>query len=116
MNRIGVIHAALDATIASDRQMLFWTRVAPAVSSAGVRANIPPHDPTDFVGRKQQIATIMDEIIQIPNENGLLHGPGGVGKTALLIELSRKLFEDGLPAGAPFKNIVWVSAKRDYYD
>jgi hypothetical protein len=109
-------HAALDATIASDRQMLFWTRVAPAVSGAGVRANIPPHDPTDFVGRKQQITTIMEEVIQIPNENGLLHGPGGVGKTALLIELSRKLFEEGLPANAPFKNIIWVSAKRDYYD
>jgi DNA polymerase III delta prime subunit len=109
-------HAALDGTIASDRQMLFWTRVAPAVSGAGVRANIPPHDPTDFVGRKQQIATIMDEVIQIPNENGLLHGPGGVGKTALLIELSRKLFEEGLPSNAPFKNIIWVSAKRDYYD
>jgi GTPase SAR1 family protein len=109
-------HAALDGTIASDRQMLFWTRVAPAVSGTGVRANIPPHDPTDFVGRKQQIATIMDEVIQIPNENGLLHGPGGVGKTALLIELSRKLFEEGLPAKAPFKNIIWVSAKRDYYD
>jgi hypothetical protein len=109
-------HAALDGTIAADRQMLFWTRVAPAVSGAGVRANIPPHDPTDFVGRKQQIATIMDEVIQIPNENGLLHGPGGVGKTALLIELSRKLFEEGLPANAPFRNIIWVSAKRDYYD
>lgn len=109
-------HAALDGSIASDRQMLFWTRVAPAVSSAGVRANIPPHDPTDFVGRKQQIATIIDEIIQIPNENGILHGPGGVGKTALLIELSRKIFEEGLPTKSPFKNIIWISAKRDYYD
>ncbi len=109
-------HVALGGTISADRQLLFWTRVAPAVSGAGVRANIPPHDPTDFVGRKQQIATIIDEVIQIPNENGLLHGPGGVGKTALLTELSRKLFEEGLPIGAPFKNIIWVSAKRDYYD
>jgi len=109
-------HAALGGSISADRQLLFWTRVAPAVSGAGVRANIPPADPTDFIGRKQQIATIMDEIIQIPNENGLLHGPGGVGKTALLIELSRKLFEEGLPTNSPFKNIIWVSAKRDYYD
>jgi DNA polymerase III delta prime subunit len=109
-------HAALDGTIAADRQMLFWTRVAPAVSSSGVRANIPPHDPTDFVGRKQQISAIMEEIIEITNENGILHGPGGVGKTALLIELSRKIFEEGLPTKAPFKNIIWVSAKRDYYD
>lgn len=109
-------HAALDATVSADRQLLFWTRVAPAVSAAGVRANIPPHDPTDFVGRKQQIGTILEDVIRIPNENGLLHGPGGVGKTTLLIELSRKLFEEGLPNHAPFKNIIWVSAKRDYYD
>jgi RNA-directed DNA polymerase len=109
-------HAALEGTIVADRQMLFWTRVAPAVSAVDVRANIPAHDPSDFVGRKQQIAKILDEVVQIPNENGLLHGPGGVGKTALLIELSRKLFEEGFPAKAPFKNIIWVSAKRDYYD
>ena len=109
-------HAALGGTIAADRQILFWAPVAPAVSGTGVRANIPAHDPNQFVGRKTQITTIMDEVIQIPNENGLLHGPGGVGKTALLIELSRKLFEEGLPTKSPFKNIIWVSAKRDYYD
>jgi hypothetical protein len=45
----------------------------------------------------------------------IIYAPGGVGKTALLIELSRQLFED--VAEAPqFKNIIWVSAKRDYYD
>ncbi len=109
-------HSALGGTIVADRQMLFWTPVAAAVSAGGVRANIPAHDPQEFVGRKQQIATIIDEVIQIPNENGLLHGPGGVGKTALLIELTRKMFEEGLPAKAPFRSIIWVSAKRDYYD
>jgi GTPase SAR1 family protein len=109
-------HAALDGTIASDRQILFWTPVVPVVSAVGVRANIPAHDPTSFVGRKQQITDIMEEVIQIPNENGLLHGPGGVGKTSLLIELSRKLFEEGLPVDRPFKNVIWVSAKRNYYD
>jgi hypothetical protein len=103
-------HASLHASIATDLQGLFWTQVTPTVSSSGVRANIPAHGP--IVGRKDQIGTIMDEVIQIPNQNAIVHGPGGVGKTALLIELCKRLFEDG----ALFKNIIWVSAKRDYYD
>jgi hypothetical protein len=108
--------AALEGTIADDRQVLFWTRSTPALSEIGVKANIPAHDPGEFVGRKQQISTVLDEVIEIPNENGILIGPGGIGKTSLLIELSRKLFEEGLPTRAPFKNVIWVSAKKDYYD
>jgi hypothetical protein len=106
----------LEAATALDRQMLFWATVPPATSACGVRGNIPAHDPVKFVGRNHQLAEIMDEIISIPNQNGLIHGPGGVGKTALLIVLSRELFEKGMPEHAAFKNIIWVSAKRDYYD
>src|SRR5207247_6312612 len=93
---------------------LFWAQVTPSVSASGVKANIPAHEP--FVGRKQQIAMIMREIIQIPNENGIIYGPGGVGKTALLIELSHQLFEEGGAEHVYFKNIIWVSAKPNYYD
>ena len=42
--------------------------------------------------------------------------PGGVGKTTLLTAVSRDVFEKGLPEDAPFTNVIWVSAKRDYYD
>jgi GTPase SAR1 family protein len=104
-------HIALRSTN-PDLQGLFWTQVAPSISETGIKANIPAQIP--IVGRKQQIAQIMDEIIQIPNQNGIVYGPGGVGKTALLIELCNQLFEQ--PADAHFKNIIWVSAKRDYYD
>jgi hypothetical protein len=106
-------HAALRTPIASDLQALFWTQVTPTENAHGVRANIPVQGP--IIGRKHQIAMIMDEIIQIPNENGIIYGPGGVGKTALLIELSRQLFDE-VTETPPFKNIIWVSAKRDYYD
>jgi hypothetical protein len=109
-------HTVFGATIAADRQLLFWTPVVPVVSATGVKANIPAHDPNAFVGRGQQINDVMDEIVQIPNQNGIVFGPGGVGKTALLIELSRKLFEEIVPAQCIFKNIIWISAKRDYYD
>ncbi len=107
-------HVALRTTIAADLQGLFWTEVTPTVNHLGVRANIPAHGP--IVGRKQQISNIMEQIIEIPNQNGIVHGPGGVGKTALLIELSRRLFEEASPKLVYFQNSIWVSAKPDYYD
>jgi len=42
-----------------------------------------------------------------------VYGPGGVGKTALLLELSRQLIDESTPV---FMNVIWASAKRDYYD
>lgn len=107
-------HIAFRTTIAKDVQSFFWTQVPPSVSPLGVKANIPAQD--EIVGRRQQISTIMEEIIQIPNQNGIIYGPGGVGKTALLIELSRQLWEEPLLESPPFKNIIWASAKPNYYD
>jgi GTPase SAR1 family protein len=108
-------HAALQSsTGAAALQGLFWAQVAPSVSDSGVRANIPAQEP--IVGRKQQIDAILEEIVQIPNQNGIVYGPGGVGKTALLIELSRQLYEETSPERIYFQNIIWVSAKRDFYD
>jgi RNA-directed DNA polymerase len=107
-------HVALRTTIATELQSLFWTQVSPSVSPLGVKANIPAQE--EIVGRKKQIATIMEEIIQIPNQNGIIYGPGGVGKTALLVELTRQLWEEFLGDPLPFKNIIWASAKPNYYD
>lgn len=107
-------HVALRTTIAADLQGLFWTQVAPSVNNLGVKANIPAHGP--IVGRIQQIADITEQIIEIPNQNGIIYGPGGIGKTALLIELTRQLFEEGFPKPVHFQNIIWVSAKPNYYD
>jgi Cdc6-like AAA superfamily ATPase len=107
-------HAALRTLIAFDLQALFWKQMTPSVSEFGVKANIPEH--SSIVGRKQQIATIMEEIVEIPNQNGIIYGPGGVGKTALLMELSHQLFEEEVSESVRFKNIIWVLAKQDYYD
>jgi hypothetical protein len=64
---------------------------------------------------------IEQEILIIPNQDGMIFGPGGVGKTALLIELSQRLFDHVSLAGDAsivphFDNIIWVSAKQDFYD
>lgn len=107
-------HVALRKTIASDLQGLFWTQVTPTLNESGIKANIPPHGP--IIGRKQQISDIMDQIIEIPNQNGIVYGPGGVGKTALLIELTRQLFEEVPSKAVNFLNIIWVSAKPNFYD
>jgi DNA polymerase III delta prime subunit len=104
-------HAALRTTVAADLQKLFWAQVTPTISSSGVKTNIPARDA--IVGRKHQIDAVMDEIVQIPNQNGIIYGPGGVGKTALLLELSRQLMDTN---PVVFDHIVWISAKRDYYD
>ncbi len=107
-------HVALRKTIASDLQGLFWTQVTPTLSELGIKANFPAHG--HIVGRKQQITDIMEQIIEIPNQNGIVYGPGGVGKTALLIELSRQLFEEVTSKNVNFQNIIWVSAKPNFYD
>lgn len=107
-------HLALRTTIAADLQALFATRVTPTISQTGVKQNIPAHG--EIVGRKQQITDIVEQIIEIPNQNGILYGPGGVGKTALLIELSRNLKDKESSTPGYFQNIIWVSAKPNYYD
>ena len=86
----------------------------PTSSSMGVKANLPGQE--RIIGRKQQITEILQNIIQVPNENGIIYGPGGVGKTALLLELARHLFEEGFYDQTCFKNIIWVSAKENYYN
>ena len=106
-------HLALRSNSSSDLQGLFWAQATPSTSSTGVRANIPARE--SIVGRKQQINEVLTDIIQIPNQNGIIYGPGGVGKTALLIELSRQLFETPSER-VQFKNIIWISAKRDSHD
>jgi Cdc6-like AAA superfamily ATPase len=59
------------------------------------------------------MTTIIEEIIEIPNQNRIIYGPGGVGKAALLRELSRRLFEQDPIDNQYFKDIISVSAKRD---
>jgi len=98
-------------------QSLFWTEVVPVRSDiSGVKANIPPKDYTKFVGRREKINAIKEEIIEIPNQDGIIYGIGGVGKTALMIKLSNELFGEQNAEDILFDNIVWVSAKRNYYN
>lgn len=97
-------------------QSLFWTEVLPSINEkTGVRANIRPATAEEFVGRKGQLTGIRQEIIEIPNQNGIIYGLGGVGKTELMIRLSHELFKEENAENVLFDNIIWVSAKSNYY-
>ncbi len=110
-------HFVFKSSIANGDQAIFWTDVLPKVSEEnGIKANIPPDNISDFVGRKKQILYIVENIVQIPNTNGIIYGPGGVGKTALMIQLTRNLFKDSEEKNVLYENIIWVSSKKDYYN
>jgi GTPase SAR1 family protein len=99
------------------RQALFWTEVLPSINPKnGVKANIPTEGLTSFIGRRIQINSIIEEIVEIPNQNGIIYGPGGIGKTALMRQISKELFDTPKNETIAFDNIIWVSAKSDFYD
>jgi len=110
-------HALFGVTALSDSQALFWTEVVPNANPVnGIKANIPVEVGVEFVGRKKQIRKIIQEVVEIPNQNGIIYGPGGVGKTALMLQVSKVLFDESDLASVAFENIIWVSAKSDYYN
>jgi hypothetical protein len=98
-------------------QELFWTEVPPTVNPVtNICANIPQEGLSSFVGRKQQQTEILQNILEVPNENGIIYGPGGIGKTALIQKVSKRLFEEPECAQHDFENIIWISAKTDFYN
>jgi hypothetical protein len=102
---------------AGDQQRMFWADVPPTFNETQtIKANIPMEQNVVFVGRANYLKRIREEIIEIPNENGAIYGPGGVGKTALMIELSKKLFSESPSENVLFANIIWCSAKKTYYN
>lgn len=110
-------HTVFGLLDTGDQQAVFWTEAVPTFNDdKTIKANIPIEYRSLFVGRKKQLQRIKDEIIEIPNRDGAIYGPGGVGKTALMIELSRNLFSEKRKDNILFRNIIWCSAKSSYYN
>ncbi len=98
-------------------QELFWTEVPPTTNPiTGIRANIPHEGVEKFVGRKLHQKNIFENILEVTNENGIIYGPGGIGKTALMQIISMRLFDEPECAQHDIENIIWISAKKDFYD
>jgi len=75
--------------------------------------NIPPADydlDGGFIGRKSEIKDIKKRLYSNLDRIITVMGAGGVGKTALALEVAKSLIDD--PKN-PFKAVIWFSAKDE---
>ncbi len=74
-----------------------------------------PRPLTPFIGRQQELSTLIDLLEQADQRLLTLIGPGGVGKTRLALQAARKVvgsFEDG----TIFVNLAHVSSREYLID
>ncbi|HDZ18638.1 hypothetical protein LCGC14_1556540 [marine sediment metagenome] len=75
--------------------------------------NLPPADydlDGGFVGRKKEIKEIKNKLYSKLDRIITIMGAGGVGKTALALEVAKRIVED---EKNPFRAIIWFSAKEE---
>jgi len=75
--------------------------------------NLPPADydlDGGFVGRKSEIKEIKKKIYSNLDRIITIMGAGGVGKTALALEIAKNIIRD---SKNPFKAVIWFSAKEE---
>ncbi len=63
-----------------------------------------------FVGRNKEINEIIEKIYSDLDRIITINGAGGVGKTALALELTKSILDD---PDNPFEAIIWFSAKEE---
>jgi len=88
------------------KQMESITGTSKEIEKSNLLASLPrrPY----FVGREDEIKTVLQSLQ--PNSRTFIigiEGIGGVGKSALAIELSYRCIEDNL-----FESVIWISAKE----
>ena len=88
------------------KQIEGFSATAEEIEKSNVLASLPrrPY----FVGREEEIKTILQSLQ--PNSRTFIigiEGIGGVGKSALAIELSYRCIENDL-----FESVIWISAKE----
>ena len=69
----------------------------------------PDFDETGLLGREQQIKEVV-RLLKRRREPITLIGEGGIGKTALALEVCYRLVDDPEP---PFEAILWTSLKSE---
>jgi tetratricopeptide (TPR) repeat protein len=110
-------HAVFGVATRIEEQIIFWLEVPPNVDSVTrIRSNIPVATSARLVGRVKELRQIRENILEIPNRDGIIYGVGGIGKTELLIHLSNELRAVLEGNNDRFDNIFWISAKRELYD
>jgi LuxR family glucitol operon transcriptional activator len=79
--------------------------------------NLPQRPYTHFIGREAEFQKLVQLLLPYPRSRHFLvtlDGIGGVGKSALALELAYFYRDsyDSLPVEERFEGIIWVSAKR----
>ncbi|MDZ4721649.1 MAG: tetratricopeptide repeat protein [Roseiflexaceae bacterium] len=90
---------------------------APTAERPRPRHNLPQRNYTQFIGRLAEIEKLTQLMLPHPRSRHFvvtLDGIGGVGKSALALELAHRYRSEyeTLPAQERFEAIIWASAKR----
>ncbi|MBD2666543.1 putative signal transduction protein with Nacht domain protein [Richelia sinica FACHB-800] len=113
--RVGQDVVVADPTEVSALKREILSVPSPArVNSKKVLHNLPQPDYTNFVGRKEELASLQkllhpkDRVWAI-----VIDGVGGIGKSALALEIAHYYLNEfeKLPKGEGFEAIIWISAK-----
>jgi tetratricopeptide (TPR) repeat protein len=103
----------LRSTIYSSKQTLI-EELFPQESSNKVTHNLPRRQHKKLIGREDELTEIRN-FLSPQHRMGVvcISGGGGVGKTALALEVAHSCYENGtnLPADERFDAIIWVTAK-----
>jgi tetratricopeptide (TPR) repeat protein len=76
--------------------------------------NLPQEEYSHFVGRERETQSLRRKLA--PNDRTwlvIIDGIGGVGKTALAVEVARRLLQGDAVASPVFDAVIWSSAKED---
>ncbi|MGP9782176.1 NB-ARC domain-containing protein [Glutamicibacter sp. AOP12-B1-11] len=75
--------------------------------------NLPAvdYDDTSFIGRKNEANKLLKSLQERRNPVLTLTGEGGIGKTALALDVAYRLLED--PENNPYELMLWVSLKTE---
>jgi predicted ATPase len=106
--------AELQQLVENDLAVLLSERFEMTRSGAGAADEAPlagavPVPATPLLGREQEIAAVEDLVVQEGVRLVTLTGPGGVGKSRLMLEAARRL-GPGFADGARFLELASVSA------
>lgn len=82
-----------------------------------IPCNLPAPTYTEFIGREEEMKTLLERLsLDHAAHMITVHGIGGVGKTALVLEAARLCFKascENLPDAPNFEAIIFTSAKQE---